>query len=53
MNSEGKRSPEAVRIRGLSLKTTAPAIRMKHDMVWNSGVGYCMDGYESLVLRPG
>ena len=33
MNSEGKRSPEAVRKRGLSLETAPAAIRVKRYVV--------------------
>lgn len=40
MYSEGKRSPESVRNRGLSLETAAAAIRVETSMVWKDDIGY-------------
>ena len=50
MDSEGKRSPESVRNRGLSLETAAATIRVESSMVWKDDIGYSAWMVTRLVL---
>ena len=50
MDSEGKRSLESVRNRGLSLETAAATIRVESSMVWNHDIGYSTWMVTRLVL---